>query len=415
MKIILLLLLFLTERSDKIFNDLGFDISIPRFILFFVLVVLAFYLFTRKPGLRGDVVLNRAGGALVVFFVISFISSTLGPDFIYSLKRWLHFLTLCIPVILACFFLPVKGVRHVKWSVDLYVKFFYTIQLSLVFAFVFFVYQQVTHDLLQRVEYRSLFGFQFYRINSFFPDPNFLAAFLAFCTPFFVPNKFKGLFKLKAIIFLIIIGYMLVFSGSRGGILAAVAGIAFKLILSNPRPSFLNRIVLYSSAFIPLFLVLFSFFGFNELVAGLYLHDDESLSGLSRAITWYAGINIFIENPLLGVGLGNFIMFDKSSFISAGMVESWRLNNLEGLAAHSNYLEILTATGVGGFVFWLSFNCYLVKIILDKSRSEFYSVSLGAAILTFNIACSLASYFPVWYFLSLALYISTAQRLNLSK
>ena len=203
---------------------------------------------------------------------------------------------------------------------------------------------------------------------------------------------------------------MLIFSGSRGGILAAAAGALFKILLSSQNFNFTKKSILYSATFIPIILLSYSFFGFSDLVEGLYKHDDESLSGLSRAISWYAGLNAFIQNPLLGIGPGNFVTLDKASFIASGVIEDWRLKNLEGLAAHSNYLEILTSTGTLGFISWLLFNVYLTKLIATQSKVFDYSIPLGSAILSFNIACALVSYFPVWYFLSIAIYISTVMR-----
>ncbi|MNC00263.1 O-Antigen ligase [compost metagenome] len=410
MLLLSLLLIFLSERTAKMFTDLGFDISIPRIIIFSVSILLLYLLLIKKTRLNRSTLANKVGGCLIIFSLLSLVSSSLTPDAIYSLKRWLHFLSLCLPIILICFFLPKSKWNQPNHSLKVHSTVLSSVKLSIIILFVFFIYQQLTHDFLDRNEYRTLFGIEFYRINSLFPDPNFLGVFLSFCAPFFTPAKLSQLRRKRNLLYLVLIIYMLIFSGSRGGILAAAAGALFKILLSSQNFNFTKKSILYSATFIPIILLSYSFFGFSDLVEGLYKHDDESLSGLSRAISWYAGLNAFIQNPLLGIGPGNFVTLDKSSFIASGVIEDWRLKNLEGLAAHSNYLEILTSTGSLGFISWLLFNVYLTKLIATQSKAFDYSIPLGSAILSFNIACALVSYFPVWYFLSIAIYILTIMR-----
>ncbi len=72
---------------------------------------------------------------------------------------------------------------------------------------------------------------------------------------------------------------------------------------------------------------------------------DDSLVG--RAYLYKRGFEIFVDNPLLGVGLDNFQMARGRTF---GMTI--------GAYSHSNYLELLTNTGLIGFL--LFFGMYFV-------------------------------------------------------
>ena len=184
-----LLLIFLSERTAKMFTDLGFDISIPRIIIFSVSILLLYLLLIRKTRLNPSILANKVGGCLIVFSLLSLVSSSLTPDVIYSLKRWLHFLSLCLPIIIICFFFPKSKWNHPNHSLKVHSTVLSSVKLSIVILFAFFIYQQLTHDFLDRNEYRTLFGIEFYRINSFFPDPNFLGVFLSFCAPFFTPAR----------------------------------------------------------------------------------------------------------------------------------------------------------------------------------------------------------------------------------
>ncbi|HEY4293683.1 O-antigen ligase family protein [Luteibacter sp.] len=82
----------------------------------------------------------------------------------------------------------------------------------------------------------------------------------------------------------------------------------------------------------------------DELDAG-----EESAAG--RVDAWYSGLEMFRENPLFGVGPGNFTEYNE-------------------LTAHNSFVLVLAETGFVGFVLWLAFVCYGFIMMLKIVRYQ---------------------------------------------
>ena len=70
----------------------------------------------------------------------------------------------------------------------------------------------------------------------------------------------------------------------------------------------------------------------SELSAG-----ESSAAG--RVDAWYAGLQMFFSDPLLGVGPGNFTEYND-------------------LAAHNSLVVVLAETGIAGYILWIAFVGY---------------------------------------------------------
>lgn len=82
----------------------------------------------------------------------------------------------------------------------------------------------------------------------------------------------------------------------------------------------------------------------DELDAG-----EESAAG--RVDAWYSGLEMFRENPLFGVGPGNFTEYNE-------------------LTAHNSFVLVLAETGFVGFVLWLAFVAYGFMMMLKIVRFQ---------------------------------------------
>ncbi|MDF3983202.1 O-antigen ligase family protein [Luteibacter sp. PPL201] len=80
----------------------------------------------------------------------------------------------------------------------------------------------------------------------------------------------------------------------------------------------------------------------DELDAG-----EESAAG--RVDAWYAGLEMFRDHPLFGVGAGNFTEYNE-------------------LTAHNSFVLVLAETGFAGFVVWLAFVGYGFWMMLTVVR-----------------------------------------------
>ncbi|SEN38186.1 O-antigen ligase [Luteibacter sp. UNCMF331Sha3.1] len=80
----------------------------------------------------------------------------------------------------------------------------------------------------------------------------------------------------------------------------------------------------------------------DELDAG-----EESAAG--RVDAWYAGLEMFRDNPAFGVGAGNFTEYNE-------------------LTAHNSFVLVLAETGFIGFVLWIAFVGYGFWMMLSIVR-----------------------------------------------
>jgi O-antigen ligase len=84
--------------------------------------------------------------------------------------------------------------------------------------------------------------------------------------------------------------------------------------------------------------------------------DASFPSNAQRASLWRANWQIFIENPVVGVGYGmNEIYVGK-------YLDKLGLKGVEGGHAHNNYLQFISGTGFLGLAFYLLFSAYFFWI-----------------------------------------------------
>lgn len=76
---------------------------------------------------------------------------------------------------------------------------------------------------------------------------------------------------------------------------------------------------------------------------------EESAAG--RVDAWYAGLEMFRDNPAFGVGAGNFTEYNE-------------------LTAHNSFVLVLAETGFVGFVLWLAFVGYGFWMMLTIIRHQ---------------------------------------------
>lgn len=81
--------------------------------------------------------------------------------------------------------------------------------------------------------------------------------------------------------------------------------------------------------------------------------DASESSAYGRIETWYDGIQMFIENPVIGVGVG---MFTEHT----------------ALTAHNSFVLVLAETGIIGYTVWLAMvvYCFLMPIAVLRRPRE---------------------------------------------
>jgi len=168
---------------------------------------------------------------------------------------------------------------------------------------------------------------------------------------------------------------------SRGGLLGALA--LFGVIALLVRPGLRKLVVLGG--------ILFALVG--VLTLALWPNWDGSIADLvpgrpeavlDRLIIWGVVKDVFFDNPLFGVGLGNF----RDEFFARDAVLNVELG-YPSLHAHNTFLEILAGTGALGLLSYLLFLFLMARTLLRR-----WAQSSGGAAEVFTLAAigTLAAY-----------------------
>lgn len=186
----------------------------------------------------------------------------------------------------------------------------------------------------------------------------------------------------------LIVVFLCVFSGSRSSLFIIVFQLlifVWILLKENKYRNHLKKILVYATIFGLLVSVTFGkkIYGFiSEKVTSFSIQDDQlSVSNKSRLGTYVALWEIFLENPLGGVG------FSQQAFLARDKYPSWAVeNNWEFRDKYLNeehrsfppgynlYLRLLAETGIVGFIIFIFF-LYVIyfecsKILKSSNRIE---------------------------------------------
>ncbi|WP_167527630.1 O-antigen ligase family protein [Desulfosarcina alkanivorans] len=189
-------------------------------------------------------------------------------------------------------------------------------------------------------------------------DPNDLAYFTLVFLPlnlFFITRS-NGIFiRLSALIF-IVAGLVLIFlTQSRGGFVALVVSLIILFFWSKKISKSIKIALLVIGAFI-ISVAPVNFERFSTLMS---IEDDYNLtSPTGRIEIWKTGLRMMIDNPLTGVGVGNFaraIGYERQE-IGSGPAR-WQ-------SPHNSLIEVGTEAGfiALGLYLYLSFNALRIFV-----------------------------------------------------
>jgi O-antigen ligase len=171
-----------------------------------------------------------------------------------------------------------------------------------------------------------------------FNDPNDLGLLFAATLPMavFLGRKGVGMMRPVWLGSALLLLYGIVLTNSRGALLAVlvVAGCYIWYRRGMVTAGLLGVIGLTALKLVSSRM--------DELDAG-----EESAAG--RVDAWYAGLEMFRDSPVFGVGAGNFTEYND-------------------LTAHNSFVLVLAETGFVGFVLWLAFVGYGFWMMLTVIR-----------------------------------------------
>lgn len=250
------------------------------------------------------------------------------------------------------------------------------------------------------------------RILGTFNEPGPYSTFLATviilltATILFKINLFK---KIALYGFWIIVSTALILTFSSRGLIEAVIGIVC-LLLTAFRTSFrsiMRTLCMLGMVIIVLAIIYPSVFiglewAFGKIKAEIYLDPSEAYEG-GRKAGLYIGHKMFLQNPLLGIGIGNY-PFLRNEFAD-------RVPTVSHLDLPNNvFLEFLAETGVFGFFAFLWFIVSIAMYVLKGYRfmrvlgdlGLAYGLTAACLVILIDLTVSSSLYFVyVWFLPSL--------------
>ena len=190
----------------------------------------------------------------------------------------------------------------------------------------------------------------------FLGNPDFFSAFhglaLIASLALAVVTKEKGYLRYVYVVSTLLNIYALKIAGAKQGVLVAVIGIAFVIVILAYQRSKVLGYSLTSVGFVGLILVALGLINSGPLASIIYKSSLEA-----RGYYWGAAWKMTVDSPFIGIGLDNF----GSWYRRARSVEAYQwLPTQETNAAHNVYLDF---SSNGGFPFLL-LNLILVVMVL---------------------------------------------------
>jgi O-antigen ligase len=416
--IFIFLIVFCTDRLQHIFY-IGFFDFYPSRALFLILIPFFSY---REFVKRSSKEIQSVYKVIVGYLFVVLLSALNSPDVFYSFKKWLDTLTLFFFMFLVYGFLQ-KSSRNIqiKKLHILSIRYLKIVILICIVGLFFLPNESSDADVGQR----TILGINIYRQISVFSDPNFFCTFLVIAFSFIYFSKTNN-----KVFYLLLIFILVILTGSKGGILAL--GLAFIFYYGKKIPLLKSKWVSIMGLSFIVFLLSFAVFKpmdtINKLTS-LSFFDAKRGDGtiLPRIMVWNSGMKAFIETPVLGIGPGNIVNINKGSKNSnlINYVENLGFygladENIDRLATHSNYLEILFEQGIIAFILYLIFIYKILKLCrnairFDKDIFLGYYISFSAFFLS-TIFLSYNPYYISFLFgLFLFLYDNKINATNLNR
>ena len=217
-------------------------------------------------------------------------------------------------------------------------------------------------------------------LTSFGGDPNALATTLVGAIPFFVMGfrvERLGRWKILWLLCIAACVWTVVLTGSRAGILSLVCVGMLMWAMSPSRGL---------SLFLVLTLLSVLWVAMPEQYKTRYLtitNKELDASSEGRIDAWKAGVRMFVEHPLMGVGAGNFS--------PAHAEQAKAFETRHWLKAHSLYVQLISELGVVGV---LTFGFFVIQFLRTAYRlmkkfpvlprsTDYRSVAVRAALIAF--------------------------------
>ena len=186
--------------------------------------------------------------------------------------------------------------------------------------------------------------------SGIFSDPNDLAQAIVVAIPFVFNLFFHGRFVLNKII-LAVIGAVMMFAflltGSRGGFIGL--SVVMFLIIRRKTGIILGAVISI------ICLVGLLAFAPDYMIKRLETASPYEGTGAGRIEIWYEGWQMFLSNPILGIGMNNYAEYQSTHHV-----------------AHNSFVHVATELGLPGLVIWIGLLYFSFKA-LNETRKLYSS------------------------------------------
>lgn len=164
--------------------------------------------------------------------------------------------------------------------------------------------------------------------------------------------------RVLLIFLFILIALGLYYSYTRSGVYSAILGVLVIIFFMRGKPK--RQLMLFS-------IIIFAiFFGIVFALGNRYVQGFTSeQSAAGRLVLWQAGLNIALNNPVLGIGVGQFMKVspEYASTISVKAMQTLGSGGVLGVySVHDDYLTVWSSFGTMALLVYL---WLLVSIIIN--------------------------------------------------
>lgn len=211
--------------------------------------------------------------------------------------------------------------------------------------------QVVGYVLPPEIEIFAHFGSFHGRFEGPIDDANFFAIVLVFCIPAALFQLLRARNPLKLIFWCLAVALLLfgfLATQSRGGFVALAVAFGILFLLLNARQKLAAIAALAALAVVASALLGPQVFERLSTIGDLVQERQVDVSTEGRLASWAVAVEIFLANPWLGIGGGNFNILYQDMALEMGLIFRG-----EGRSTHSLYLEILAEQGILGLLYFV--------------------------------------------------------------
>ena len=189
-------------------------------------------------------------------------------------------------------------------------------------------------------------------VGGFVGDANDYCMALNTIMPFAVFGIFSAKNTFKKIYFVLLVClflFIIILTESRGGFIGLVSVAIYCWLRSN------KKVVLgVLMGLLAIFALAVAPGSYWDEIQSIKTENTEANpygTGAQRVYSWKLGWKMFLENPVIGVGQGNYAWNVGETEEEAGV--NWKTRSIRGRAAHSLYFTLLPELGIVGGTLYL--------------------------------------------------------------